>query len=79
MAPQAQRDGPAAPTIEWVRKNPGTGECNTGNGRGARLDHVRNPMPGKNDAQLKRTMSRQLGKARGGILRPEFTPRHCKR
>jgi hypothetical protein len=48
------------------------------NGRGD-LVHVKNLSPGKNDAQLRRIMTRLLGKARGGIIRPECTNKHCKK
>jgi hypothetical protein len=50
------------------------------NGRGDLLVHVKNLIPGKTwDKRLKTTMARLLGKARGVVIRPERTPKHCKR
>jgi hypothetical protein len=50
------------------------------NCRGALLDHVKDLKPGQADVQLANVMlTRLLGKARGGVIRPENTPKHCKR
>jgi hypothetical protein len=80
---QAQRDELAAPIIEWVRNNPGT-ECNMRNGKGDLLVHVKNfyaanSKPGKTDAQLAGVITRLLTQARPGIIRPQYTNKHCKR
>ena len=66
-----------APFNKWAEENPGA-ECSLNNGRRALLDHVNNLKPDQTDAQLKGVMGRHLGKARGGVIKPQYARRDCK-